>query len=215
MRKTLALNYSASAALQRKYQLLIGALPTVCMFVPFVPLMKVAYWLDSPAGSVYNPATNGSSFLIFWVLLGLAVMIAAMLAGHALGWLLNMIIASTCLRWPWVRVRAVFLESQLPVEWYREGVSSQRDADAEASKRWESEKRLGFARFVLMRGVLAWGAPMFIGIYVVPTLLKGESVTLAGLVKSVAIWSVAGCAFGASMWWVHRAREHDRTQRSG
>lgn len=47
MRKTLALNYSATAALQRKHQLLIGALPTLCMIVPFVPMMKVAMALGS------------------------------------------------------------------------------------------------------------------------------------------------------------------------
>lgn len=200
MQKTLALNYSACAALQRKYQLLIGALPTVCMFLPFVPLLKVADWLDSPAGAAYNPATNGSSVLYLWVLLAFALMIMAMLVGHAIGWLLNMGIAALVLRWPWSRVRGVFLESQIPVEWYKAGLSSQSDADAVASQNWVAEKSQGFARFVLKRGLLAWGVPMFIVMYAGPTFFKGETVTPKGLLTSMAIWAVAGCAFGVSMW---------------
>ena len=186
----------------------------LCMFAPFVPMMKAANWLDSPAGAAYNPAMNGSSVLFLWVLLAIAGMVAAMLIGHAIGWLLNMVIAALVLRWPWSRVRAVFLESQLPVEWYRAGLSSQSDADAVASQNWAAERSQGFAWFVLKRGLLAWGVPMFIVMYVGPAFLKGEPVTPMGLLSSVAIWAVAGCAFGVSMWWVHQARERDRAQRS-
>ena len=214
MKTMLALNYSATSALKRKVQLLIGVLPTACMFFPFVPIMKVANWLDSPAGTAYNPATNGSSVLFLWVLVAIAVMIAAMLVGHAIGWLLNMAVAALVLRWPWSRVRSVFLESQLPVEWYRAGLSSQSDADAVASQRWAEERQQGFARFVLKRGLLAWGVPMFILMYVGPTFLKDEPVTPTRLLTSIAIWIVAGCVFGASMWWVHQAHERDRAKRS-
>jgi hypothetical protein len=214
MRKTLALNYSATAALQRKVQLLIGALPTLCMFVPFVPMMKVAYWLDSPAGAAYNPATNGSSVLFLWVLLAIVGMVAAMLIGYAIGWLLNMVVAALVLRWPWLWVRAVFLESQLPVGWYRAGLSSQSDADAVASQNWAVERQQGFARFVLKRGLLAWGVPMFVAMYVGPTFFKGDPVTPTRLLTSIAIWTVAGCVVGASIWWVHQAHERDRAQRS-
>ena len=214
MRKTLALNYSLTAALQRKVQLLIAALPTLCMFLPFVPIMKLADWLDSPAGAAYNPATNGSSVFYLWVLLGLALIIAAMFVGHVIGWLLNMAIAALVLRWPWSRVRAVFLESELPVEWYKAGLSSQSDADAVASQNWSAEKSQGFVRFVLKRGLLAWGVPMFVLMHVGPTLLKGEPFAPKSLLTSMAIWSVAGCAFGVTIWWVHQARERDRALRS-
>jgi hypothetical protein len=214
MKKMLAFNYSASAALRRKVQFLLGALPMLCMFAPFVPMLKLAYWLDSPAGAAYNPATNGSSVLFLWVLLAIALMIAAMLVGHAIGWLLNMAVAALVLRWPWPRIRAVFIESQLPLEWYRAGLSSQSDADAVASQNWAEERQQGFSRFVLKRGLLAWGVPMFILMVVGPTFLKGEPVTSKGLLTSMAIWAVAGCAFGVSMWLVHQAHERDRVQRS-
>lgn len=214
MKKMLALNYSASAALRRRVQFLLAALPMLCMFAPFVPMLKVAYWLDSPAGAAYNPATNGSSVFFLWVLVAIAVMIAAMLVGHAIGWLLNMAVAALFLRWPWPRVRGVFLESQLPVEWYRAGLSSQSDADAVASQNWAEERQQGFARFVLKRGLLAWGVPMFIVMVVGPTFFEGDPVTPKGLLTSIAIWAVAGCAFGVSMWWVHHAQERDRAKRS-
>ena len=214
MRKMLAINYSATAALQRKFQLLLGALPMLCMFAPFVPIIKVAHWLDSPAGAVYNPATNGSSVFYLWVLLGLAAIITAMLVGHAIGWLLNMAVAGLVLRWPWPRVRAAFLESQFPVEWYQAGLSSQSDADAVASQHWAAERHQGFARFVLKRGLLAWGVPMFIFMYVAPTFLKSDPVTPTRLLTSIAIWMAAGCGFGACMWWVHQAEERRRVKRS-
>ncbi len=213
MKKMLAFNNSASTALQRKVQVLLWALPMLCMFASFVPMLKVAYWLDSPAGAAYNPATNGSSVLFLWVLVAIAVMIAAMLVGHAIGWLLNMAIAALVLRWPWSRVRAVFLESQLPAEWYRAGLSSQSDADAVASQNWAVERQQGFARFVLKRGLLAWGVPMFILMVIGPTFLKGEPVTSKSLLTSMAIWTFAGCAFGVSMWLVHQAHERDRAKR--
>lgn len=214
MKKLLAFNYSASAALRRKVQFLLGTLPMLCMFAPFVPMLKLANWLDSPAGAAYNPATNGSSVLFLWVVLAIALMIAAMLVGHAIGWLLNMVIAALVLKWPWSRVRGVFLESQLPIDWYKTGLSSQSDADAVASQDWAAERRQGFARFVLKRGLLAWGVPMFILMAVGPTFLKGEPVTSKGLLTSIAIWTVAGCAFGVSMWLVHQAHERDRAKRS-
>ena len=213
MKKVLALNYSASAALKRKYQVLVGALPMLCMFAPFVPIMKVAYWLDSPAGAAYNPAANGSPFLPLWVVLGLIVMISAMLIGHAIGWLLNVAVSAFLLRWPWNRIRAVYLESQLPADWYKDGIASQGQADATAAQEWEKLRSRGFVSFMLKRGVLAWGAPMFLAMYVLPTIAKGNSVTLAGLLTNFGIWLAAGCAFGACMWWWYESQHRKRCHR--
>jgi cyclic lactone autoinducer peptide len=213
MKKVLALNYSASAALKRKYQLLVGALPMLCMFAPFVPMLKVAYWLDSPAGAAYNPAANDSPFLLLWGILGLVVMISALLIGHAFGWLLNMAVSALLLRWPWHRIRAVYLESQLPADWYKDGIASQGQADALAGQEWEELRSRGFVSFLLKRGILSWGAPMFLAMYVLPTSAKGNSVTLAGLLTNVGIWVVAGGAFGACMWWWYESQHRKRSRR--
>jgi len=211
MKKILALNDSASAALKRKYQVLVGALPMLCMFAPFVPILQLAHWLDSPDGAAYNPAANGSPYLLPWIILGLTLMLSAMLMGHTIGWLLNMLISRLILGWPWARIRSVYLESQLPAEWYKEGISSQGQADAVATQEWESVRSRGFVCYVLRRGVLAWGAPMFLVIYVLPTSTKGAAVTLAGLLASAGIWVVAGIWFGACMWWWNERQNRKRS----
>lgn len=212
MKKVLALNYAATAALQRRYQLLVGALPMLCMFLPFVPLLKLAQWLDSPAGAAYDPIANGSPFVVLWGVLGLVVMVTAMLIGHASGWLLNIVISSLFLRWPWSRVRAVYLESQLPTHWYKAGIGSQDQADTAASQEWEAIKSKGIGRFVFKQGVLAWGAPMFIGTYLLPTVFKGQAFTVTDLLRSLCIWGAAGVMFGLSMWWWAESQHRKRSR---
>ena len=55
---------------------------------------------------------------------------------------------------------------------------------------------------------------MFVAMYVGPTFFKGDPVTPTRLLTSIAIWTVAGCVVGASIWWVYQAHERDRAQRS-
>ena len=184
----------------------------LCMFAPFVPILKIAHWLDSPAGAAYNPAANGSPYLFLWVILGLIFMLSAMLIGHAIGWLLNMVVSRLILGWPWARIRTVYLESQLPAEWYKEGIASQGQADAAAIQEWEVVRSRGFVRYVLRQGVLAWGAPMFLVMYVLPTSTKGAAVTLTGLLANAGIWIAAGIGFGACMWWWNERQNRKRSR---
>lgn len=211
--KLLALDTRLYPLLRTPVQWLLGALPVVCMFAPYLPLIQVARWLDSPAGAAHNPLANGSSYALAWIVLFVVGMIGSMLVGYGIGWLLNMAVSRLVLRWPWGRVKAIYLHAELPAHWFRDGVRSLAEADDKARQDWEAVRRQGALRFILKRGVLAWGVPMFLVMHVLPSIAKGSPPSLWALAANVAIWAVAGAGFGATMWWWSEAQHRKRATR--
>ncbi len=199
--KLLAFNTLIPGLLRRRYQILIWAAPILLMFAPFLPIIQFAYWLDSPAGASYNPAATGSPYLVAWGVLAAISTIAAMLVGHAIGWLLNGAVSLTLLRWPAEKVRALYLRSEPPHHWFKEGVGSSGEANLRAVQAWEKHRSRGPLRFIVVRGVLAWGGPMFVAMYVIPTATKGVEVAITSIFINLGIWWVAGIFFGTATWW--------------
>lgn len=64
---------------------------------------------------------------------------------------------------------------------------------------------LGLSASFLYRGIFAWGVPMFIALHIVPTLTKAHAFTVGTVVFQIALWSVAGAAFGAVIWCISEA----------
>ena len=60
---------------------------------------------------------------------------------------------------------------------------------------------IGLPRFIALRGVLAWGAPMYLMVYLVPALLKSQPISPESLIAYAGLWATAGAVFGAVMWW--------------
>ena len=68
---------------------------------------------------------------------------------------------------------------------------------------WEMTRQEGMRRFILVRGVLSWGLPMFV-------LMAGGPVffafphpaepTVSYWLIQAAIWTLCGAIFGWSMW---------------
>jgi hypothetical protein len=79
------------------------------------------------------------------------------------------------------------------------------DRKRKAIEKWEAQRKNGMARYVLIQGVSAWGGAMFVAMYLAPTLVKGQSIELSRLLLNVAVWIVAGAAFGGVMWKVSEA----------
>ena len=203
--KLLAFNTVIPGLLRLKYQILIWAAPSLLMFATFLPIIQFAYWLDSPAGASFNPAATGSPYLVAWGILAAIATIAAMLVGHAVGWLLNVVVSLTLLRWPTEKVRALYLRSEPPNHWFKDGVGSSGEANSRAIEEWEKHRIHGPLRFIAVRGVLAWGGPMFVAMYVIPTASKGVNVALTSIFFNIGIWLVAGVFFGAGTWWWSQA----------
>jgi hypothetical protein len=100
--------------------------------------------------------------IVAWATLFLIIILASMLLGHAAGWILNAMLAKYVLKWPTEMVKAVYLRSELPTHWYKEGVNTPGDAEAFARREWEVHQRRGPLRFIAVRGVPGWGAPLFL-----------------------------------------------------
>ena len=65
--------------------------------------------------------------------------------------------------------------------------------------KWKETRKEGMLRFVLVRGVLLFGLPMFVAM----TLFRERgNLSPQLLAISVVVWSLGGAAFGAAMWFV-------------
>lgn len=70
---------------------------------------------------------------------------------------------------------------------------------------WQTTRQQGKFKFILIRGLLSWGIPMFVIMTFIFNRSEREFTTLY-LVVNAAIWGVAGIAFGALMWHITENR---------
>ena len=197
----LPLNAVLPQMMRARYQIAIAAIPLGLMFASFFPLFYFASWLESALGLPPNTPVRGHPNGTTWIVLFLVVMVTLMLLGYAVGWLVNAFLARYVFAWSSEKVSAVFLRSEVPSHWLKDSGSGTQDASAQSLEKWERQRKVGVTRFILTRGVLAWGVPMLLAMYVAPTVSKGESFTLSGVLFSLALWAIAGAAFGALTWY--------------
>lgn len=198
----LAFNTVLPQALRGRYQLALAALPIGLAFASFLPLIFIGSWLESALGVAPNSPVKALGNGLIWLALFLVTMVVLMLIGCTLGWLLNAVVARLFLGWSSDEIRAVFLRSEVPAHWLKAGTASKADATEEAIAKWEAQRQSGAVRFMVKRGVYAWGAPMFLAMYVVPTLSRGQTVTAGAVLFQIAIWFAGGVAFGAAFWYL-------------
>jgi hypothetical protein len=75
-------------------------------------------------------------------------------------------------------------------------------------ERWAKTRLQGMRRFVLLKGVLAYGAPMFlIMTYVIPHPKLSTS-------HSAMLWLLTGAGYGAAMWLLQEHRYRKALPRS-
>jgi O-antigen/teichoic acid export membrane protein len=72
--------------------------------------------------------------------------------------------------------------------------------------RWAKTRAQGMSRFVLLKGVLAYGLPMFV---IMTFLIPHPKLTHA---QSALLWLLTGAAYGIVMWFLqeYRYRKADR-----
>jgi hypothetical protein len=173
------------------------------MFAAFVPIIAIAIWLADALHLATGPVRGQSSGLL-WLILLLSTMVLLMLAGYALGWVLNAAIARMILGWPAEKVRDVFLESKIPDEWReREAAAVGLDGKSALGRKrasWAITRQKGRWHFVLARGVLGWGGAMFVGMGLMPVLTHRREPSWSYLVSQALVWSLAGAFFGFATW---------------
>jgi hypothetical protein len=197
-----------------KYQLAIGVLPISLMFTSFLPLWWLAAWLEAylgiPANSPIMEHANGALLIVVL----LVTMVSFMLAGYALGWFANAVVSRYFLGWSSQKVRAIYLHSDLPLSWLKASSGTPASSDAESISKWGAQRKVGAIRFIGVRGVLAWGGPMFLAMHVAPTVVKGQAFALGSTVLNLVLWACAGVTFGAAIWYISESNYRKLKQRS-
>ena len=83
--------------------------------------------------------------------------------------------------------------------------------NSEALARWEKARSRGKADFVLMRGVVGYGLPMFIVITFI-SHRKDLSTRFVGI--SAFVWLIAGAVFGTALWYYFERQRMKASQRN-
>lgn len=196
----LALNTVLPQSMRARYQLALGILPIGLMFGSFVPLWLFAPWLEAALGIPPNSPIKLHPNGAIWITVFLLAFVALMVFGNALGWVANVLVSRYVLRWSPEKVRAVYVGSDVPTHWLKAGASTSTAATKSIEK-WEKQRKVGAVRFILTRGVGAWGAPMLFAMYVAPTLAKGRAFSISDVLFNLALWAAAGAAFGTAIWY--------------
>jgi hypothetical protein len=207
----LALNTTISQSLRARYLFGIAALPIGLMFLSFAPLWVFANWMAATLGIHPDGAVKEHPNAWTWFTILMVAMIALMLAGYALGWALNVLLSRHIFGWNEETIRAVYGRSQVPSHWLKQGALPPIGETPQILDAWEIQRKSGLARFIMLRGVLSWGAPMFIAMYVAPAAFGSRQINVETVLFNLALWGSAGAAFGASIWFLseynHRKRK--------
>ncbi len=65
---------------------------------------------------------------------------------------------------------------------------------------WESHRRAGKRRFILMRGVLGWGCPMAFVVSIMSWVRNSYTLSNRHLILNFIIWPIGGLLFGWRLW---------------
>jgi len=210
----LALNTVLPQSMRVKYQLAIGALPISLMFASFLPLWQFVGWLETYLGTPANSPIKDHPSGGVWIAVLLFTTVALMILGYVIGWIINAVIARYVLGWSAEKVRTVYLKSNVPSHWLKEGSAVSGTVDAQSIAKWEAQRKGGALRFIAVRGVLSWGGPMLLAMHLIPTFMRGQDFTLEGTLFNVALWACAGTSFGALIWCISEFNYRKLKQRT-
>lgn len=191
----LAFNVVSSQQLRTGLQISLSVLPLGLMFGAFVPLFLLVPWLEAAFGIPHNAPVKDQPNGLLWLVVFLAIMVLLMLVGYLLGWVLNALVMRIVFRWPSEQVNRIFLYSEFPPSWIKGGTKPEV-----ADSAWAETRRKGRSHFVLYRGVLAWGGPMYFVMALAPALNGRAEPSLFYFIWTACLWGAAGAAFGLVIW---------------
>ena len=200
----LAFNSLVPQNLRLRFQIAVSALPLACMLLALVPSYFFAQWLEKLTGIPAQTRLLDDPTGRIWVAAFMAALVLQLLLGYLFGWLLNALWVRWIQGWSVDKIRAVYLHSQVPVTWLKPAaaaLSGDRVAVI-AVARWERERKAGVLRYVLRKGLIAWGLPLYVFMYGVQTVLRGDALVPEEALRNVVLWLGFGALFGTVMWWV-------------
>lgn len=198
----LAWNFEISQRMRTQPQIALGALPLGLMFASFAPLFLLTTSLSSILGIPDNVPVKDQPNGLLWLMLFLVAMVFLMIAGYLLGWALNAIVLRILFKWPQEKVRRVLLYSEVPPSWLKETSTSTGAATSGTAPNanWAITRQKGKWHFILQRGVLVWGLPMYLFMVVLPAINGRVEPTAFDFFWLACLWGAAGASFGLVVW---------------
>lgn len=196
----LAWNFDISERMKAKPQIALGILPLGLMFASFGPFFYLMQFLMLVFGIPENAPIIEQSNGILWLILVLVSMVVLMITGYLLGWVMNAIILMYVFKWSKEKASQVLLHSEVPSSWLKEGYTTD-SVKMNSQKTWAVTRQMGKTRFILQRGVLAWGVPMFFIMAVLPATKGTIEITFFYFCWQGVLWAAAGALFGFLIWF--------------
>ena len=195
----LAWNFEIPQRMRTQPQIALGVLPIGLMFASFAPLFFLAASLSSILGIPENAPVKDQPNGMLWLILFLVAMVILMITGYLLGWVLNAIVLRVFFKWPQQKISRVLLYSEVPPSWLKETNTTTGAASSNAiPSSWAATRQMGKRRFILQRGVLAWGIPMYLFMAALPAI--NGRVEVFYFLWQACLWGAAGALFGFVIW---------------
>jgi hypothetical protein len=198
----LAFNFEIPQRLRTKQNIALAVLPLGLMFASFAPLWFFATWLGTalgiPPGVPVKDQPNG----YLWFVIFLIMMLLFMFGGYLLGWGLNALAMRVFFKWPQEKIRRVFLYSEAPPSWLKDSNPSPNGFKSPPASKsaWAITRQKGKLHFVLYRGVLAWGTPMYVIMAGIPAMIGKVELTPSYFFWQACLWGIGGALFGLMIW---------------
>ncbi|CAA0103357.1 Uncharacterised protein [Halioglobus japonicus] len=197
----LALNVELPQRMRTQPQIAIGLLPIGMMFLSFAPLFFLALSLSSIHGIPEDAPVKDQANGMLWIVLLLFAMVILTITGYLLGWVLNAIVLRVFFKWPQQKISRVLLYSEVPPSWLKETITTTGAASSsETPSAWAVTRQMGKSSFILKRGVLAFGAPMYLIMAVLPAVNGRAEATAFYFLWQACLWGAAGTLFGFMNW---------------
>ena len=198
----LAFNMEFSKQVHSKFNFALAILPVGFMFGSFGPLWIIATYLSGVLGIPHDAPVKEHPNGLLWFVIFLVVMLVLMLGGYLLGWILNAIVIRVVFGWPMDKIRRVFLYSELPASWLKDDIYDKRGAKSSGQpiSGWAKTRQKGKLHFVVFRGVLAWGVPMYLLMACRPVVIGKVIPTALYFISQAVMWGAAGAVFGLIIW---------------
>ncbi len=198
----LAFNMEFSKQVRTKINIALSVFPVGFMFGSFGLIWAFSRYLAELFGIPHNTPIREHPNGLIWFVIFLVVMILFMISGYLLGWLLNAMVTLLLFSWPKDKVKRVFLYSEIPATWLKDNVNIINDIKRSkiVSTDWSITRQKGKWHFVILRGVLSWGIPMFLLMAFIPILREKEEPTVLYFIWQAILWGAAGGVFGLIIW---------------
>ena len=213
----LALNFELPQRMRTQSQIAISLLPIGLMFASFAPLFFVTVSLSSILGIPEDAPVKDQANGMLWLVLFLFAMVILTTTGYLLGWVLNAIVLRVFFKWPQQKISRVLLYSEVPPSWLKDTITTTGAASSgETPSAWAVTRQMGKRSFILKRGVLSWGAPMYLIMEVVLPAINGRAEgTAFYFLWQGCLWGAAGALYGFMIWYFSERsflKQHGKTK---